>query len=566
MDAGMGYVVALSVTVTVAVWMAVDVTLRSPRRKRTLPITLTALAIAAWAAGQTALLDATTPGERLLARKLLYLGTVVLPAAWFWTGAVASHAAWLRRRRWLGIAVSLPGIFFYSCLYWEDTGLYVHPTMPAPPTMGPLYYLHLAWAWMLVVAGVGYLLRAAVRIGKADRLRTAGIVLASAIPLLTNAWHVVSNPSPFDPTPVMLAVSVLLIRFSVLESGMAGFIPVARRDVIEQLQDGVAVLDLDGRVVDANPAARALLGRAAGADSTREAMGAAAAGCADRDLELCEFPVSGPLGKVGSCILVRDRTEARRAERRLLHAGKLEALGVLTAGIAHEVNNPLAFVRANLCELQRITKTLADRADATAAEPRHLRETAREADEILLDTLDGVDRMVELVRDLRIFAHAEGAGAEPGPVDLRAAAEKARSLASAGPGRRAVSIESEPDLPPAYAREGEVVQILVNLVVNALQAGGDAAGGVEVRVARAGEDLEVTVRDHGPGFPPEILGRVFDPFFTTKDPGVGTGLGLSLSLDLARRAGGSLEAANHPDGGARMRLRLPARTPASGAA
>jgi len=141
-------------------------------------------------------------------------------------------------------------------------------------------------------------------------------------------------------------------------------------------------------------------------------------------------------------------------------------------------------------------------------------------------------------------------------VDLREVVEKACTLSGVGlPGgaiRRVLHA-----VPPVAGNEDELVQIAVNLLVNAIQASGERPEiEVEVRSARGGVTL--AVRDRGQGIPDAALPRMFDPFFTTKPPGQGTGLGLSLSFDLARQHGGTLEGANRPGGGAEFELWIPA--------
>jgi signal transduction histidine kinase len=382
------------------------------------------------------------------------------------------------------------------------------------------------------------------------------ISVAALAPLLGNIVYLIAQPGVGnDPTPILLGFGILLIRLAVLESGLTPFLPVARRDVIEQLRVGVLVADLDGRIVDANPAAGWILRKDIGAGTQLDAVLAGAAADTTRSIEVQTFPVSGSFGEVGRCAVLTDRTEAGLLERKLLQAQKLEAIGFLTAGIAHEVNNPLAFVRANLGSIEELAKGLSD-PTVRAQLPEDVASLAAECPEIVDEIRDGVNRISRLVERLRGFARREAPVRERRLVEMQAIAEKARSLAGVGLARGAIRIRSHP-APAVWGNEGELVQIVLNLLVNAVQASEEPLDiDVEIRAARAGVIL--AVRDRGPGISKDALPHLFDPFFTTKAPGEGTGLGLSLSFDLARQHGGTLEAGNRPDGGAVFELWLPA--------
>jgi C4-dicarboxylate-specific signal transduction histidine kinase len=141
-----------------------------------------------------------------------------------------------------------------------------------------------------------------------------------------------------------------------------------------------------------------------------------------------------------------------------------------------------------------------------------------------------------------------------------AAVEAALRLARVQPRGRGVEarLDVPPDLPPALADGPRLEQVFLNLLLNACDAMGPGAGAVEIRARGEAGRVVVTVRDHGPGLPAEVLPRIFDPFFTTKAPGEGTGLGLSVCLGIVGSFGGRLEAGNAEGGGAVFRLDLPA--------
>ncbi|HEY0776945.1 MAG TPA: ATP-binding protein [Gemmatirosa sp.] len=238
--------------------------------------------------------------------------------------------------------------------------------------------------------------------------------------------------------------------------------------------------------------------------------------------------------------------EERRRDEQLRQAEKLAALGELVAGVAHEMNNPLAGISA-FAEL-----LLSEPDDATFdTENREaVRHIKREA-----------DRATAVVRDLLTFAR-EAAPAW-GPVALDAVLERTvrvRAYAARTAGLD-LRLDVEPGLPPVRGDERKLQQVFINLVANAEHAAGKAPPGarrVVVRAWRAGPDrVAVRVSDTGRGVPPDILGRVFEPFFTTKPPGEGTGLGLSVSYGIVQAHRGELRAQNLPGGGAAFDVLLP---------
>jgi signal transduction histidine kinase len=549
------YEIGLLCTVGLGLWVLADVAGARPRRLQALPTALLGASCALWAGGELLIAHAEAPGEILLSRRLLYLGTAVLPVAWAWAAADAARVRWLARAPWLVALPATPQALIYALLYTDAHAWFVNGTAQ-PPEFGPLFWAHAAIGWSLITVGTCYFLLAAIRLGKASSGRMLAIVVGTSFPLLANLFYLTTSQfqTHADPTPLLLAVGILVIRLAAIDSGLTSFLPVARKDVIEQLQLGVLVADLEGKIVDANPAAAGIVGETKLAGASLEEVLARAQSDRTRAVEVEKFPVKGLVGEVGYCTVLRDCTEARRLEQQLHQAQKLEAIGYLTAGIAHGINNPLAFLNSNLGSLAELAEAFADDTVQAAVGPKRA-DLAAEAPEIVAEMRDGLDRIAHLVETLMGFSRSTSPEEDLVQVDLLAVAEKANALAAVGAASDAIRASFEP-VPRVLGREDEFVQIATNLLLNAIQASGDDPQiELEVRLDRG--QVALSVRDRGPGIPDDSLPHVFDPFFTTKGLGGGTGLGLSLSFDLARRHGGTLEAANRAGGGAEFTLWLP---------
>jgi two-component system sensor histidine kinase HupT/HoxJ len=256
------------------------------------------------------------------------------------------------------------------------------------------------------------------------------------------------------------------------------------------------------------------------------------------------------------------------AQQQMLQAAKLSALGELVAGVAHELNNPISFVLGNVHALRRYAERLQVYLDAVhEGEPpdelARLREELR-IDRVLEDlspliagTIEGAERTSDIVDGLRRFSAVDR---EPDRFfDLVDVVQRAvRWVAKGGPAKFRVELTLPPEL-PVIGSPAQMQQVMMNLVQNALDATVVRENpGVEIAGTVHAGMVEITVRDRGPGIAPEHLPRLFEPFFTTKPGGKGTGLGLAISYGLVERHGGTLGAANHPEGGAVFTLRLPA--------
>ncbi len=243
---------------------------------------------------------------------------------------------------------------------------------------------------------------------------------------------------------------------------------------------------------------------------------------------------------------IQDRRRAedtlRQTQDDLIQAGKLAALGQMSAAIVHELNQPLAAIRA-----------YAENAGVFLT--RHRPDRAGENIKTIVE-LTG--RMAELTGHLKTFARKTSE--EMGPVDLRQVIRQTLTLIA--PRARKLDVALVEDLPDAALTvRGNAIrleQVLVNLCNNALDAMADGRERrLELTVRTVPGRVSLTVRDSGPGIAPAALPQLFDPFFTTKEVGEGLGLGLSISYGIIKTLGGSIRAANHPEGGAVFTVELP---------
>ncbi|CAN5793667.1 hypothetical protein BH11GEM2_BH11GEM2_39000 [soil metagenome] len=252
-----------------------------------------------------------------------------------------------------------------------------------------------------------------------------------------------------------------------------------------------------------------------------------------------------------------DITEKRRLESQLIVSDRMASVGTLAAGVAHEINNPLAAVIANL---DYIVEGLADKSDASAG--RAGRIDALTLEDIrgpLDDAREAAQRVRFIVRDLKVFSRSPTEEAN-GPVDVKATMESSVGMAWNEIRHRARLIKEYGAVPPVEANEARLGQVFLNLLVNAAQAlpEGDAdRNEIRIRTRLDGAQVIIEVSDTGAGIPPEIIGRIFDAFFTTKAVGAGTGLGLAICQRIVSDMGGQLTVESKVGSGTTFRVALP---------
>ena len=239
----------------------------------------------------------------------------------------------------------------------------------------------------------------------------------------------------------------------------------------------------------------------------------------------------------------RMMTELEKRQEQLIQSRKIVSIGTLTAGIAHEINNPVNNLSLTLEALIE---------DGEQMDPK-------ERQQLYQDAMDQADRTSEIVKNLLEFSRASHPKVEN--VDLEELVDKTARLVNnemkLNNIRFAKQIES--GLPRVRLDKGGLQQVLLNLFINSIQVmGKDGELQVDIRRCEQPGEVRIDVIDSGPGIPEEHLGQVFDPFFTTKKEGEGTGLGLSVSYSIIEKNGGRMEVKNQPQQGACFSIFLPA--------
>ncbi|WP_018124387.1 ATP-binding protein [Desulfovibrio oxyclinae] len=290
-------------------------------------------------------------------------------------------------------------------------------------------------------------------------------------------------------------------------------------------------------------------------------------------------------GQAAFMEVMLDISERKRHERDQLQALKLESIGSLAAGIAHEINTPAQFVGDNVRflkeELDPFMKRVAEAVELACPDPTALDDKARsrflklcedsgieflaeEVPQAIRETLEGVGRITGIVRSMKAFSHPDEVN--PVPLDVTEAVRNTVMVArNEWKYVAEVNFDFEENLPPVRVVPGQFNQVVLNLLINAAQAiaeknaGTQQIGSITISARRDGKMVQVSVTDTGTGIPKEMDGRVFDPFFTTKEVGKGTGQGLAIAYSLVVETfGGELFFESAEGEGTTFHIRIPA--------
>jgi PAS domain S-box-containing protein len=506
---------------------------------------------------------------------------------WAFIGPLALHllSQHARPPGWMRYAIPpaylMGGVFavLQLCTSWLHTNAFRTPLgWGFEPGPGHIWFLAFTFGCVIPAIGLA-LIRVRQAPSPAERSQTRLVGIGIAAPFLLAGLTGGILPVLGVQLPRLGAISFgilgVTIAWSYYRYGFSALAPAAfSREILATLPDGLALVGLNGEGRSGNERMAQLLG-IEHADLIDHPIGDAFSDpvldpprelreheCRLRSRRGEEIAVSvstsllldKPGLPIGIVLVVRDLRELVELRNHLVTSGRLAAVGELAAGIAHEINNPIAFVRANLSQLQQSWDALAKRMPADFGVGPDGVDLVSEGEELLEECIEGVERTVRIVQDVRGFAHA--GGDEHELLDLNELL--ARVLRVAQPQLR-YGVRLDSDLgavPRVLGTAAHLQQVFLNLVLNAIQSI-EAEGRVLVET-RANEDSVIaSVSDDGHGIRPEDQERIFDPFFTTKPVGEGTGLGLAISFQIVERHDAQLGVESELGVGTRFTVRFP---------
>jgi signal transduction histidine kinase len=276
--------------------------------------------------------------------------------------------------------------------------------------------------------------------------------------------------------------------------------------------------------------------------------------------------------------LVLTNRRLEQAQTQLVHSEKMASIGVLAAGVAHEINNPIGFVSSNLgalgayvADLLRLIEMYEAAEGAIGqASPERLAAIERakaaidleyvrgDIGDVTRETAEGLARVTKIVQDLKDFSHVGESQWQTS--DLHKGIDSTLNIVRNEIKYKVEVVKAYGELPPIECLPSEINQVFMNLFVNAAQAI-ERRGEIRIATGVCGDRVWAEVSDTGCGIAAEHLARIFEPFFTTKPVGQGTGLGLALSYSIVQKHHGTLEVRSTPGAGTTFRVTLPVRQP-----
>ncbi len=561
--------------------IAVSLWLRAPSNRRVLPLVWLGIAGAFWALCEVLWALADNPETALPLQRLSALG-------WIGLGPLSLHVVHRaigqpdrRMSRIIGALYAFAGVFLV--LAWTTPWL-IERAVPTfwgygvvPGRAFPVWYaVTIAAASAALLRWVRHVRSTPTGLrGWKEWLATIGLLSPMFAASLTDAILPSLGVHPPRIGSVSVAALAALQLMSFLRYGHAllvseGF--TAR--ILETIPDGIAALSLTGHVRAMNDAMARFFGV-----PRQDLVGACLIDALSenvldpprevRELECQVIPSASPpipvsistmvqtdkLGLPEGVVLVaRDLREVVALRNSVMTSGRLAAVGELAAGIAHEINNPITYVRSNLSVLRDHWSVLGEalsKAGALGADE----DVIGEVEELIDESLEGVDRAAAIVRDVKEFSHAGSQALEL--ADVNQLLDQTLRVARLQIPKQARIEKQLGELPLIACQPQRIKQVLMNLVLNSAQAI-QSDGLIRLATEHVGDEVLIRIEDDGCGIPDQFIHRIFDPFFTTKPVGVGTGLGLAITFGIVKQHGGRIEVNSMLDQGTSIVARLPA--------
>ncbi|MDD5498590.1 MAG: histidine kinase N-terminal 7TM domain-containing protein [Dehalococcoidales bacterium] len=522
--------------------------------------------------------SATAQETKILFSKLEYLAGAPVPALLLLFSA--NHVGlkkYIRPGKLIFLFV-IPAVTLIMALTNQYHGLVWSSFSPGPTGSNLIVYGHGFWYWfgvigysgLCVLVSILLLIRFSITTHRKFRCRSMLIAVGALIPLIA----VLVYSSDFNPFPgydlgrVAFSVSGLLFLLAITRGKLMNLVPVERNLVFESIRDGILVVDNQDTIIDANPAAAALLKTESSiliGHTVAEIAGSnpwiSAFSCASPDAtHLCIVTDSGHHLEAGinttrlnnrhvvKIITFLDVTEKALLEEKRQElrnqievSSRLVTIGEMAAGIAHEINNPLTTI-IGFSDLL-LKEPLPDEAHIYA---KHIYSES--------------NRVKDIIRRMLTFARQEKPCTNR--MDIHAVLESTLEIRQFLLANQDIELIRDYDfaIPWVYVDSAQMQQVFLNLIINAEQALQNTKGQGRLTISTSSSDNRVYIafRDNGPGIPPDIIDRVFNPFFTTKEPGEGTGLGLSLSHSIVAVHNGEILVESEIGAGSCFTIVLPA--------
>lgn len=523
-----------------------------------------------WTLGYLCEANSNTLERQLLFTGIGYIGSMAVPVAWFlfalhYTTDNRVLTGWSIAPLCIVplVAVILVWTNSWHHLMWSgehlaESGLF----MVTVKNYGTVFWLIFAYNYLLIITGAIILVRRLFTGPPLYRGQAISLILAVALPLIWNIIYVFDLIPALhkDLTPVMFAISWILVILGLMRFQLLASVPFTHKFLIQHLRDGIMAFDMDNRMLDANPAALAIFGLG------KQAIGKKIAdllpllpGIRPPDSESASTELiltvsreertyeletilmhNNHSSKIGWLAILHDITERKKVQERLMAQDRLTSIGELTAGVAHELNNPLTGI-IGFSQLLHDKDLPADIKDDLETIGREARRAAR------------------IVNNLITFSSKQHDGQSL--TDINEIIEKTLMLRENEQEMHNIRTITHlaSGLPEIQGNALQLQQVFLNIIINAeffmLEA--HQKGILTIVTEQIGDSIRITFSDDGPGISAENMKRIFNPFFTTKDVGQGTGLGLSICHGIINEHGGRIRVESTPGQGATFIVELP---------